>query len=63
MAGGVEQRTAGIGVRRYPVNIFINDVDEMVKALIQKFADDTKVARVVESDADAKELQEDIDRM
>ena len=44
-------------------NIFIDDLEAVVRALIKIFADDTKVARIVESEADARELQRDIDRM
>ena len=44
-------------------NIFIDDIDEFVKSLMRKFADDTKIARIVECEEDARELQEDIDRM
>ena len=44
-------------------NIFIDDIDEVVKAFLRKFADDTKIARVVESDEDAKAMQDDVDRM
>ena len=32
--------------------IFINDIDDEVKPLIDKFADDTKVAQIVNTDQD-----------
>ena len=44
-------------------NLYINDVAELIKSLIWKFADDTKLARIVETQEDADELQKDIDRL
>ncbi len=44
-------------------NIYIDDIDDMIKALIRKFADDCKIAKVVKSEDDAKELQDDINTM
>ena len=45
-------------------NIFIDDIDmQVLWAIIKKFADDTKIARIVQSEEDARKLQEDIDRM
>ena len=43
--------------------LYINDIDEVVIAFMRKFADDTKVAKIVESEEDAKELQRDINEM
>ena len=43
--------------------IFIDDIDEFIKALLKKFADDTKMARLVENDAQAAEMQKDIDTL
>ena len=43
--------------------IFVDDLDDWILALIRKFADDTKIARVVENEAQARELQRDIDRL
>ena len=45
-------------------NIFINDVDTAVLyALLWKFADDTKMAMVVEDEEDARKMQEDLDNL
>ena len=44
-------------------NIFVNDLVELIKSIILMFADDTKIAHSIESEEDAKELQEDIDRL
>ena len=43
--------------------LYINDIDEVIRAFMRKFADDTKIAKIVESEGDAKELQKDIDKM
>ena len=42
-------------------NIFIDDIDEIINAFIRKFADDTKLTRIVESNEDAEAMQKDID--
>jgi ribonucleases P/MRP protein subunit RPP40 len=46
-------------------NIFINDLDECVKAgqLINKFADNTKIGQVIENQASAAELQSTLDEL
>ena len=44
-------------------NIYVDDIDDLIKALIRKFADDCKIARMVKSEQDAQELQDDINRM
>ena len=45
-------------------DIFINDIcKEVLEALVLLFADDTKVAQVVENDDDKKRMQETIDRL
>ena len=45
-------------------NIFIDDIDEaVIMALIKKFADDTKMAAIVESQEDAKRMQENLNRL
>ena len=43
--------------------VFIDDIDEFILALIRKFADDTKMARIVNNHEDARRFQEDIDRL
>ena len=46
--------------------IFINDIDravEVTNSILLKFADDTKVGRVVESEEQRRELQSTIDRL
>ena len=43
--------------------IYIDDIDDFIKALLKKFADDTKMARLVENEAQAKEMQKDIDTL
>ena len=45
-------------------NIFNNDLDPAAReAFIRKFADDCKVARIVETEEDADEMQETIDEL
>ena len=41
--------------------IYINDLDEGIKSLILKFADDTKIFRKIVSDEDWRQLQNDLD--
>ena len=44
--------------------IFINDIDtavDLTASLLSKFADDTKWARIVESDEDRKKFQDEVD--
>lgn len=43
--------------------IFINDIDEETRAFLRKFADDTKGAMVVKEEEDAREMQQEINRM
>ena len=46
--------------------IFINDIDNainIITSFISKFADDTKVGRVVEDNKDREELQKDLDSL
>ena len=40
--------------------VFIEDLDEFILALLNKFADDTKMARIVENEREARELQANI---
>jgi predicted Zn-ribbon and HTH transcriptional regulator len=44
-------------------NIYIDDIDERIKALLEKFAEDTKMAQIVEDEDDQKSLQADINHM
>lgn len=45
--------------------IFINDIDGVISmySIISKFADDTKLFRIVNSDSDRADLQADIDKL
>ncbi len=42
--------------------IYINDLDSGIRSEVSKFADDTKVGKVIRTDRDARELQGDLDR-
>ena len=44
-------------------NVFIDDIDDVVELFVRKFADDTKLAKIVESETDALGLQKDIDAL
>ena len=45
-------------------NIFFDDIDEaIINALIKKFAEDTKVAMVVENEDDARQMQNNLDKL
>ena len=45
-------------------NIYIDDIDQAVRdVLLKKFADDTKMAMVVESKEDAERMQKNLDRL
>ena len=43
--------------------IYINDLDEDITSKVLKFADDTKVFRKIESDADRQQLQDDLNKL
>ena len=45
--------------------IFINDIDEAVANIdiIKKFADDTKVGQVIETEDDKKKIQQALDEL
>ncbi len=43
--------------------IYINDLDSGISGEDSKFADDTKVGKVIRTDQDARELQNDLDRL
>uniref|UniRef100_M3XHM8 Reverse transcriptase domain-containing protein n=1 Tax=Latimeria chalumnae TaxID=7897 RepID=M3XHM8_LATCH len=44
-------------------NIFINDLEEGVKSTLVKFADDTEMMKVLDSDSACDELQKDLDTL
>ena len=44
-------------------NLYVNDIDAEIESFTRKFADDTKMARVVEEENDVRALQGDIDKM
>ena len=58
MAEGLVRCTTGQRARPRFFLIFINDLDSAVtaKQSIKKFADDTKIMQVIESEEDAAEL-------
>ena len=43
--------------------IFINDIDNSVKSKLSKFADDTKLGKVVNNESQAREFQSDLDKL
>ena len=43
--------------------IFINDIDSCVSSFLRKFADDTKLARVVVNEDDRNQFQQDLESM
>ncbi len=43
--------------------IYFNDLDTGISSEISKFADDTKIGRVIESDQDASILQDELNRL
>ena len=43
--------------------IYITDLDTGTTSMISKFADDTKMGRVIEAESDRERLQEDLDRL
>ncbi len=43
--------------------IYINDLDSGISSEVSKFADDTKVGKVIRTDKDARELQDHLDRL
>ena len=43
--------------------IYINDLDSGISSDVSKFADDTKIGRVIRSDSDVIALQSDLDKM
>ena len=43
--------------------IYINDLEENITGLNSKFADDTKVSGIADSNEDRQRIQKDIDRL
>eukprot|EP00061_Rhincodon_typus_P002278 g17064.t1 len=43
--------------------IYINDLDENVQSMISKFADDTKIVRIMDSEEGYQKLQQDLDQL
>lgn len=43
--------------------VYVKDMDEAIRAFLRKFADDTKLARIIDNCNDAKLFQEDIDSL
>ncbi len=43
--------------------IYINDLDSGISSEGRKFAGDTKVGRVIRTDQDASELQDDLNKL
>ncbi|CAM4478002.1 unnamed protein product [Lepidochelys kempii] len=44
-------------------NIFINDLEKGVNSEVAKFADDTKLLKIVKTQADCEELQKDLSKL
>ncbi|CAM5105426.1 unnamed protein product [Natator depressus] len=44
-------------------NIFINDLEKWVNSEVAKFAEDTKLLKIVKSKADCEELQKDLTKV
>ena len=43
--------------------IYITDLDNGISSDISKFADDSKIGRIIRSESDVKDLQGDLDRL
>ena len=43
--------------------IYINDLDSGISSDVSKFADDTKIGKLIRSDSDVIDLQADLDKM
>ena len=43
--------------------IYINDLDENIGGMVSKFADDTKIGGIVDSEESYRQLQPDLDQL
>ena len=43
--------------------IYINDLDSGISSDISKFANDSKIGRIIRSESDVKDLQGDLDKV
>jgi len=59
----VEWCSPEIGFRSSSFSIFINDLDNAIFSNVLKFADDTKVYKVVGNQFDGAQLQSDLDSL
>ncbi len=53
----------GVGVGPAAFIIYINDLDTGITSDVSKFADDTKIGRVIQSDHDASVLKDELDTL
>lgn len=53
----------GTGLAGPLFTVFVGDMDKVILAFLRKFADDTKLARIIQSIKDAELFQNDIDRL
>ena len=43
--------------------VYVNDLEENIAGLINKFADDTKIGGIADSEEDCQSIQQDIDQL